>query len=229
MKRVLILILTFIIYKGNAQGLYKGYVLDSLSKNPLINARVENSKTHKGITTDIYGYFELEAIDNEFLIISMLGYKNKYVNLTSYNQDKPIMIYLAIKPVQLKDVVITKGPTKYQIDSARNASLYKSIIEYEQQKSVFSPVTSAYQKFSKKHRNIRKFKSQMETMEKQKFIDSRYNAPFVMELTQMNEEEAQLFINKYPIEYDFARAASDVELKLWIKYYYKQYQAQLTK
>jgi hypothetical protein len=126
-------------------------------------------------------------------------------------------------PIMLKGVLIKRGPTQYQQDSARRANIYQDVLEYEQQKSVMSPVTSVYQKFSKKHKNTRKFKNQIVNMELQNFIDSRYTKELVVTLTKMPEEEAQTFINAYPMEYQFARTASELEIKMWIKYNYQEY------
>jgi hypothetical protein len=127
------------------------------------------------------------------------------------------------EPIKLKDVVIKKGPTQYQQDSARRASIYQDVFEYEQQKSAMSPITTIYQKFSKKHRKTRKFQGQIINNEYQTFIDSRYTKPLVMEMTKLSEEEAQKFINAYPMEYAYARSASDLEIKMWIKYNFLDY------
>ncbi len=60
-------------------------------------------------------------------------------------------------------------------------------------------------------------------MEKQNFVDSRYSKELVTSLTKLNEDDAQTFMNAYPMEYDFARAATDLEIKMWIKYNFSQY------
>jgi hypothetical protein len=130
---------------------------------------------------------------------------------------------MSLKPVQLKDVTIYRGPTEYQKDSANRASIYKSAFEYEQQKSVMTPVTSIYQKFSKKYKNLRKFQDQIQDMERQKFIDTRYNTDLVKVLTKLPDDSVSIFMNQYPIEYDFVRAASDLEIKMWIKYNYQEF------
>jgi hypothetical protein len=136
---------------------------------------------------------------------------------------KSIEMYMSLKPVQLKDVTIYRGPTEYQKDSANRASIYKSAFEYEQQKSVMTPVTSIYQKFSKKYKNLRKFQDQIQDMERQKFIDTRYNTDLVKVLTKLPDDSVSIFMNQYPIEYDFVRAASDLEIKMWIKYNYQEF------
>ncbi len=226
MKRLFILLFLLVSVGVNAQVLYKGFVYDSSSKAVLTTVRIENLTTHEGTSSNNIGYFEIGANANDYIIFSMVGYKNKIVKVEPNDNGTYKSIFLKTAPVMLKGVVIKKGPTQYQQDSARRASIYQDVFEYEQQKSVMSPVTSVYQKFSKKHKSLRKFKGQILDMEQQKFIDTRYTKELVTELTKLPDEDAQAFINAYPMEYQFARTASELEIKMWIKYNFQQYSKQ---
>ncbi|MCC7028970.1 MAG: carboxypeptidase-like regulatory domain-containing protein [Chitinophagaceae bacterium] len=223
MKKLFILFLLFFSVSVNAQVLYKGFVYDSVSKATMRMVRVENITTHEGTYTNNVGYFEVDAKDGDYIEFSFVSYKNKVVKVSGADFSTYASIFLKSAPIKLKGVTIRKGPTQYQQDSARRASIYQDVLEYEQQKSVMSPVTTVYQKFSKKHRNTRKFKNQIVNMEFQNFIDSRYTKELVMTLTKLPEEEVQPFINAYPMEYQFARTASDLEIKMWIKYNFQEY------
>lgn len=53
-----------------------GYVRDSLTKEPLIFATIYNAKSRKGTTTNEYGYYVINTIDDNIeLIVSYVGYK----------------------------------------------------------------------------------------------------------------------------------------------------------
>lgn len=223
MKYILTFILFIVAAQVHAQFVYKGFVYDSASKATMNPVRVENLTTHEGTFTNQVGYFELDAKPTDHIIFSMIGYKNLIVRVEENDNVKYNSIFLRPSPISLKGVVIKKGPTQYQLDSARRADIYKDVFEYEQEKSAFSPISSIYQKFSKKHKNTRKFKNQIVNMEEQNFIDSRYTRELVMILTKLKEEDAQSFMNAYPMEYMFARTASDLEIKMWIKYNYQEY------
>jgi hypothetical protein len=201
----------------------KGYVYDSSSKKVLSPVSIENLTTHQGTFTNAKGEFQLEAKMGDYLYFTYVGFKNKSIKVKEDDLTKSIEMYMSLKPVQLKDVTIYRGPTEYQKDSANRASIYKSAFEYEQQKSVMTPVTSIYQKFSKKYKNLRKFQDQIQDMERQKFIDTRYNTDLVKVLTKLPDDSVSIFMNQYPIEYDFVRAASDLEIKMWIKYNYQEF------
>ncbi len=80
-----------------------------------------------------------------------------------------------------------------------------------------------HQQFSKKHKDLRKFQAQVLNMEEQKFIDTRYTPELVSSLIKQPVDSVIIFMNSYPMEYDFARAASDLEIKMWIKYNYQEF------
>ncbi len=222
-KKIIFILGILFVNIAQSQNIYKGFVYDSAFKTTLNPVRVENLTTHEGRYTNEIGYFEIEAKHSDHIIFSMVGYKNQIVIATENNASNYISVYLKPTTIMLKNVTIKRGPTQYQLDSARRADIYKDVFEYQQQKSINSPITSVYEKFSAKHKNIRKFKEQIENMEKQNFIDSRYTKELVMTLTKLDEEEAQTFMNAYPMEYDYARAATDLEIKMWIKYNFSLY------
>lgn len=215
---IFILVICCFGLTSHAQGVFKGVVYDSASHRPLSPVSVEILERHIGVNTDSKGEFSIEAKLTDHVVFNFLGYKTKVVVVNEGMQGVAQAIYLAPKPVKLNEVLIKKGPTEYQKDSMRRADVYKDAFDYERQKSVMSPVTSIYQKYSKKHRAMEKFHNQVQDMEQQKFIDTRYTLTLVMNMTKMNEDSAVNFMNAYPMEYDYARVASDLEIKMWIKY-----------
>lgn len=219
----ILIVLQILTLNSFGQIRYKGNVSDSASKKTLTLVSIENLDVHQGVFTDSKGNFTLEGKAGDHLLLTCVGYKNQVIVLKESMHDIPQQIYMALKPVQLTPVYIKKGPTEYQKDSARRADIYKDAFEYERQKSVMTPVTSIYQKFSKKHRNMAKFQDQIQDMEKQKFIDTRYTPELVQSLTKLESDSLVNFMNAYPMELDYARAASDLEIKMWIKYNFQDY------
>lgn len=208
---------------SKGQFILKGKIVDSVYKRGLESVSVENMTTHQGAYSSQGGYFELEVNEGDNIYLTYVGYKPKSIHIKAEDALKLREITMALKPIQLKDVTIYRGPTEYQKDSMQRASLYKSAFEYEQQKSVMTPVTSIYQKFSKKYKNLRKFQEQIIDIEKQKFIDTRYTPELVQSLTKLPEDSVAHFMNLYPMEIEYARAASELEIKMWIKYNFQDY------
>lgn len=224
MKKIIFFIVSILLVINlDAQIIFKGTIIDSSNSRPLTTVRVENLTTHQGDFSKSNGDFFIEGKEDDYIIFSYLGFKNKVIRLTQSLHNSTQIVKLAVKTVNLNDVIIKRGPTQYQRDSANRADIYKDAFDYSQTKSVMSPVTSIYQKFSKKHKNMRHFQEQIIDIEKQKFIDTRYTEELTSSLTKLKDEELRAFMNAYPMEIDYARAASDLEIKMWIKYNFQEY------
>ncbi len=224
MKKLLFVLLSFIVASQvDAQIVLKGTIIDSAKKNTINSVRVENLSTHQGDYSNADGFFSIEGKEGDYIIFSYLGFNNKVIRLNSSLNNSNQIVKMSIKTVGLKGVTIKQGPTQYQTDSAKRADIYKDAFDYTQTKSAMSPITSLYQVFSKKHKNMRHFQDQIVDIEKQKFIDTRYSEALTAQMTGLQEEALIKFMQAYPMEVDFARAASDLEIKMWIKYNFQEY------
>ena len=223
-RSLFILSLALLPLAGIAQKMISGIVVDSAFGKPMASVVVENISTKTGTKTNYRGTFTIEASNDNYLKISYTGYKPRIIRVQDVDDIDFLNIKLAIGRIQLKEVKITKPLTPYQRDSVERAKIYDDIFNYKQEKSAMSPVTSVYQMFSKKHKNQRKFKEQVLDMEKQKFIDTRYTQEIVEEITNLQGDELAYFMNAYPMDLDFARTASELELRMWVRYNWADYQ-----
>jgi len=223
-KKLLFVLLSFIFgFQVDAQIVLKGTIIDSAKRNTINSVRVENLSTHQGDYSNADGFFSIDGKEGDYIIFSYLGFNNKVIRLNSSLNNSNQIVKMSIKTVGLKGVTIKQGPTQYQTDSAKRADIYKDAFDYTQTKSAMSPITSLYQVFSKKHKNMRHFQDQIVDIEKQKFIDTRYSEALTAQMTGLREEALIKFMQAYPMEVDFARAASDLEIKMWIKYNFQEY------
>jgi hypothetical protein len=223
-KKLLFVLLSFIVASQvDAQIVLQGTIIDSAKRNTINSVRVENLSTHQGDYSNADGFFSIEGKEGDYIIFSYLGFNNKVIRLNSSLNNNNQIVKMTIKTVGLKGVTIKQGPTQYQTDSAKRADIYKDAFDYTQTKSAMSPITSLYQVFSKKHKTMRHFQDQIVDIEKQKFIDTRYGEELTAQMTGLKEEALIKFMQAYPMEVDFARAASDLEIKMWIKYNFQEY------
>jgi len=223
-KNLLVLLLVCIgLLQAKAQVTLHGNVYDSVTNNPLTPVSIENLRTHQGTFSNAKGEFSMEAALGDYIIFTNVGYNKRVVQLKVSDNVIAFKVYMTLKTTTLKPVIIKRGPTEYQKDSANRADIYKDAFDYQQQKSVFSPVTSVYQKFSKKYKNLRKFQDQIVDNEQQKFIDTRYTPELTHAMTLLQDEELASFINQYPMDYDYSRVATELEVKMWIKYNFQDY------
>jgi len=125
---------------------------------------------------------------------------------------------------QLKEYIVRpKNYTQYQIDSLQRHSTYQRTLARERTGSVMSPVTFIAERVSKRSKQIYNFKKQYYYWEDQRFIDSRYTSELVGALTNLTGDTLAYFMNAYPMPYDYARTATDLELKMWIRSNYRQW------
>lgn len=224
MKFILTSLFLFLAHGIMAQITIKGTVVDSATGKTMANVRIQNLNTREGVSSNGNGSFEWKDKVGEYLVFSYIGYRNLVIQVKPEMDQTEQRFVMRYKPIQLKEVRVGPGPTEYQKDSMYRANMYEDAFTYQQKKSVMSPVSTLYDAFSKKQKAFRHFHEQIIDLEKQKFIDTKYSKELVMTLTKSNEDDAMDFMKAYPMEFEYARTASELEIKMWIKFYYQEYQ-----
>jgi hypothetical protein len=126
------------------------------------------------------------------------------------------------------------GLTKYQKDSVARHEFF----QHEMTRQIVPPAPKFVglgcagcfgwlaDKITGNSKKPRRFRKTFATEDEQKFIDSRYTLTLVMQLTVITDTETvAAFMNAYPMEYAYARTASDLEMKAWIRSNFKEYKA----
>jgi hypothetical protein len=222
-QKYLLIILSIITVNAKAQVTLQGIVYaNGKDKQPLSFTTIVNSRTKQMVSSGTDGKYTMSVNKGDTLKVSFIGY-----NTVEYEVPYSIGLfdknfYLLPSKNILHEIKIT-GFTKYQKDSLERANLYSETLETEQVSTIASPITSVYQQFSKKYKDLRKFQGQYHNYEQQKFIDTKYTYEIVAAITKLNGDDVAYFMNAYPMEYKFARLASDLEIKMWIKNNFKAY------
>ena len=89
--------------------------------------------------------------------------------------------------------------------------------------AVFSPASALAEQFNKKSKQRARFQENFSKWESQKFVDTRYSSEMVQALTGLTGDTLAAFINAHPMPYDYARAATDLEIKMWVRYNYREW------
>jgi len=126
MKFLLSILFFFIpIYFLNAQTTtINGYVKDAISNESLIGASVINLATHKGCTTNEYGFFSIKCKKGENLQFSYLGYKSYSIYVLN---DTTLSVKLQSKLI-LNEVTVLS-------DRSKNGAVSEIRVTNEQIKS----------------------------------------------------------------------------------------------
>lgn len=102
----------------------EGFVLDSATKEPLINVAIYNkAKTHYA-TTDFNGRFKINVALNENLVFDYLGYKNYIYKVT---KAKKVTIYLEQQSETLDEVVVTATKNINDIDLRKATGVISNV------------------------------------------------------------------------------------------------------
>ena len=223
------IILLFIQYGAIAQVL-EGMILDKDRKNAVSGVTIVNK--HSGLVAfaDTGGYYSLSATAGDTLIFSHTAYQSVIEIMTFTIGNKYKTILMQQEEYQLKEATVS-GMTKYQQDSASRHILYdRELNKVLVPKPKFVGLGCAgcfgwlADKITGNSKKPKRFRKQFAADDESRFIDSRYTPELITLLTGIKDiDSIAAFINKYPMEYEFARAASDLEIKAWIRNNYKQY------
>lgn len=177
--------------------------------------------SQQSVYTNEAGAFTLPAKSGEELAFSYIGYKTVRRLVTTGAHD--IRIEMQALSFQLNELIVRpQHYSPYQIDSIQRRSIYKRSLA-RQRSSVFSPISFIAERFSKNSKHIFNFQRSYGFWEDQRFIDSRYTPELVNELTGLSADSLAYFMNANPMPTDYARTATDLELKMWIRTNYKQW------
>ncbi len=137
--------------------------------------------------------------------------------------------------VQLQNVDILSDLKRYSRDSVDMARTYKKVYEDATRrptKSIFgnpSPIglsvgmqyegliSSFARKISGRQKTDKRFVADFKRTQAEKYIMLKYNPEIVSSVIQLIADSILAFIRMYPMEESYARAASPLEIKMWIR------------
>jgi hypothetical protein len=201
----------------------KGIVTDAQTGNPLSVVMVVNTVTQQSVYTSKEGEFAITAKSGERLAFSYMGYKTMERLSPPVINIATMHIELQRLSVEMDELVVRPGYTSYQLDPARRRETYARVLAEKKRTSIMSPVSLIADKFSKRRKRIYAFQKSFNYWENQLFIDSRYTPETVNKLTGLTGDTLAHFMNANPMPVDYARAASDLELKMWVRDRYKRW------
>ena len=90
----------------------KGYIYDKDTKEPLLGATVSIKNTNMGVSSNLFGYFQIDNIPagKQVLTITYIGFENQEQEVEiKANQNNNLDFYLNPGTLQLADIVVTSG------------------------------------------------------------------------------------------------------------------------
>lgn len=220
----------FFSFKAISQPL-KGVVVDGSTGSPLFPVSVMDLSNGNNATTDEKGFFFIYASQGDAMSYSFIGYHTEKKILETTNG----VIHVELLPlsIQLNNVNIDPGLSAFQRDSLALAQTYSKALNTSTTKPTFGAtgdgvgvnglIGSMVEKHSRYYKRKKRFQENFISDEQQKFIDTRYKPDLVNKMTGLTGDSVAVFMHEYPMEYNFARTATDLELKMWIRSNFKEY------
>lgn len=202
---------------------WRGTIVDADSKNPIQGVTITNLNTQFFVLTNEQGQFDIQGNEGEKVSFYCPGYRNEIHIIIKGLEGIRLNFSMRLSSRELKEVIVTqKYKTKYQTDSAERQAVHSRVLA-RQKSGIGSPFSLLAEKLSPSQRAMFRFQKNFTLLEQEQFSDSRYSPALVSSLTNLSGDTLAFFMNQYKIPYDYARTATPLELKMWIRYNYKDF------
>ncbi len=189
----------------------RGYVRDSATNAPVINARVANENSRKVAFTDNNGFFSLSVSFDNLILFNAPGYR---FDTVLYNRPLPdtLIIFMKPLPAMLPNVTVTTtGYNQYQIDSIKRRNSFVADVGGPKMPSMSKSNSGAglalnldvlFKKKDKARRNAYKT---FNNLENAAYINYRYSPEVVTHYTGLHGDSLVDFMTRYSPDYNWLR------------------------
>lgn len=234
MKRSIFILLLFIAAGVAAQERpVEGIVFDRDSKQRISRVYIYNLRTHKGFYNNIKGEFATKVSAGDTLLAAAEGY---HVDTLTIRSQPAILFYLRRTAIQLRQVTISDTVRSPRDRLKQIQRDFKDIYRKGDPQELLPVggsngmggaglgIDALYSLLSKEGKNARYLQEIIERDYRESMISYRYNRSLVKNVTGLNEEQLDDFMQQYRPSYYFVLEASDYNLIKFIKESYRQYQ-----
>lgn len=228
MKKIFTLILLLIVAcAGYAQPWLTGKIFKKASTDVLAGVTVHNLHTSRHNTSDAGGNYKIEAHRGDTIIFSSAGYRPDTITVTNTMIVNEYDAYLSPNIIVLKTVEVDPLD-KYLQDSIRRHEEYAFLLDKKHPVKLinekragdppglnFSPV-GYFSKGEQQKRRLKRRLAAEEERDRQAFIDARFSAARMAQLTKLSGDALHRFMLRYRPDFNFCRYASSLEMLLYI-------------
>lgn len=178
-----------------------GYLFEKPSERRVNNVNIRNLRTGNAVSSDHKGEFSIQGRLNDTLLVSKLGYKTLRIPI-----DGQRTFRIQIQPVsQMLDEVSIKQHNREDqlqdvLEGYRKHGVYSEgkpgVLNY-----IFQPITALYERFSRRGRQARRFRSYMNNELEAQVVDRMFSVYRVQQLTELDDEDLANFLLLYRPDY----------------------------
>lgn len=254
MQKIIITLILFVFfYYANGQEnntlnrkTLKGKIVNNQDNLPLQSADILNLNSVRGITTNIYGQFEITAQPNDTLFISYVGFQSIKLKVTNdllKGNELLISMYekvvdlneVTLKPHELIGVLVVDAKnvpldrfTRIHINgisqtyevgrpTTRN---YGSVLS-----ALFNPIDFWYTKFGKKPQQLKRLMKLKEQDDIRGIMEQKFSREVLMDYMDMSKKELEDLLDECNYSDYFIKKASDLQIIEAVLDCYENYKA----
>ncbi len=245
MKYITILFLLFSSISSFSQDdKISGVVVNDNTLLPLWNINIVNINQAKGAVTDAKGVFEIQAVANDTLLVSSLGFQSIKVRVTNdWVKNKTSRIRLTEKAYALEEIVIPPydltgylevdsklipekenywyniaGITKMYEGGENSPNAFSRVMN-----SISNPTDKLYNFFGKKPKELKKLKELKKDDNLRNLLQTKYDRETIYSLLGIDRKELNDIISRCNYSETFAQTANDLQILDAISGCYEEY------
>ena len=210
----------------------KGRVVSSADSTAIPYANIVNHRTHSGTITNNDGYFTLDVLNIDSLLVTSVGYQKKVIYVPHSYMGQEVVTFsmnpvsYAVGEVEVKgdrpkvaDGLGTGKPVDIPIELRGDAFNEKPPILA----ALFNPISFWQYHLSQREREKRDVRKAMSLQRNWEMHSQNYNKEMVMKLTGIKEAEADSFMIWFNAQDVLPYTSSEYEVRASIKYYFEIY------
>ncbi|MBX5439492.1 MAG: hypothetical protein IRZ29_08120 [Thermoflavifilum sp.] len=225
----------------HAQSAITGTVRDAQTHLPLYPATVQNRTAGLYALSNPDGSFALLARPGDTVWVAFLGYATDTLVVQEAMLHHPLQLELRPMMHPLQPVVVHGGLNPYQVDSIQRRKLFEPYLSRADQPlagtstpSGFGIVLSPFTYFSRKQRELRKFRQMFfayEQAERARYYESlklqafaaKYSPERITQLTGLKGDSLQAFLHAMPPDTSFVLQAPQDAVDVYIRQQYQKF------
>jgi len=165
------------------------------------------STSGAGTITDSLGRYSIRIPQTDSLSFSYQGKATQKIPVKTIPPNRPFDMKIHVDVTTLPMVEVQEKRTSYQLDSLANREEYRRVFDYNPE---YISTVGGGVGFNidallsmRKIKRMEKFKAYLEELEREKYVDHRFNKSLVKRLTGLESPALDTFMVQYRPSYEF--------------------------
>jgi hypothetical protein len=210
----------------------KARIISAEDSSGVPYANIVNNRTHSGTITNAEGYFTLDMLNIDSLVVTSVGFEKKVLKVPYNYNGQEVLTYIMnprnypVGEVEVRgespsmDLGVGTGKP-VDIDPELRGDAFNE--KPPLLAAFFNPVSYWQYYLSKSERRKRDVREAMSLEQNWEMHSKNYNKEVVMKLTGLNEAEADSFMVWFNAQNVLPYTATEYEVRASITYYFEQY------